>query len=118
MSRGFVLAAYVLLFSVQICFRYTTAHSVDLDQYSSTFTKATSHPAAATLFHGGTRRDTTHSILNKRYQPVDIIPARVIAFSLGYSSGAVRPTFFAKNEPVTTRTGQAALLRGPPVPVC
>lgn len=111
-----MLVAYLLFFSVQICFRYTSP-SVDLDEYSSSVVKTGQHIGIApgAVFHPVSPKS---HILNKRFQPVDAaMPVQDLAFDLGDVSYPATRTYFSTTDPVVSRDRSTTLLRGPPVPL-
>ena len=115
-SRVFILLAYLLFFSVQLCFRYTSSDSIDLDAYSSI--QAHSHGTAHATLHTLHKSDGEHSILNKRFQPVDVVPAPALEFEMGNVYSRATRVYALRNEPIPSRTLRSALLRGPPPVSC
>jgi len=110
-SRGLALVAYLIFFSVQISFRYTSTQSMDLDAYSSIGVQhQMGHPASVHT----TQQHPVKHILNKRYQLVDAIPVPDLSFPL------VRPEYSAErvyrlvDEQPVQSDHIVALLRGPP----
>jgi hypothetical protein len=116
-SKVLVLVAYLLFFSVQICFRYT-APSVDLDEYASII-KAGGHtgPQVQTFVAPVTQHGKRH-ILNKRFQPGDAVPAPSLEFHLEQVTYPFLEGFVPTGDPIVSRFRSAVLLRGPPVPMC
>ena len=115
--KAFLLAGYCFFFSVQICFRYNTDSSLDLDAYSSkNFVHALAHgPVSVQLHHKAGR---THHILNKRFEPVQAHVLPVQEFRLSQLYVPVHREFCVLNEALHSRNLPFSPLRGPPAPVC
>jgi len=117
-AKALLLVAYFSLFSVQLCFRYTS-DSFDLDAFRSSFVTAKAHQAVPVVIAAFRPTENAHhSILNKRYEPVNIImdiPSGEFQVAPLYS--IVPRSFYAKNETASTRDVVTAPSRGPP-PVC
>ncbi len=115
--RVLLLLTYSLLFSVQVCFRYT-GESLDLDAYRSTFVTASSHAAPTSItFHKGDKTESPH-ILNKRFEPVNALYIPTREFGLPVSYSLLRNTYYTKADHLTGRFPATVSLRGPPAPVC
>ena len=113
-SNSLLLVAYLSLFSVQLCFRYTS-DSLDLDAFRSSFVTANVHSGALVTAAFYPITDAHHSILNKRYEPVNIvmdIPSGEVRIAPLYSFNEV--TFHTTREAIARRSFDTAPLRGPP----
>jgi hypothetical protein len=107
-----LLLGYCFLFSVQLCFRYSS-QSLDLDAYSSTaFVHAKGVRAPTVHVHASTSH--AHHILNKRFEPVVelAMPPQEIGVAPVYST--VTQAFPLTREPIFARAIGIVPLRGPP----
>lgn len=105
--------AYLLFFSVQICFRYSSTQSVDLDQYSSLSLQKQHAHGLNLLVHPNPQRPGKH-ILNKRYQPVDTMPVPETACVPERPVHCIKHVYRVVNERPVQSDHTATLLRGPP----
>jgi hypothetical protein len=118
-ARLLLSVVYVLFFSVQICFRYTSdaSYASDLEaiqaKANQVHSLAGTHGSAVVHLSGKTG---SHSYLNKRYEPVSVMDVPLQTSLVHPFPSAFTPKGYPRNEHGFTHPVLSTSLRGPPTP--